>query len=85
MFHINLDVVLTSLPLNCALSYSDNIEVFVSEEFNLCSVYQLTLQCQKIVSADVNVVLCLISCEHENFRHKCAEIVFVLCLEHHPA
>ncbi len=34
---------------------------------------------------NVDVVLCLISCECVNFRLKCAEIVFVLRLELQPA
>lgn len=37
------------------------------------------------VHVNVDVVLCLISCERVNFRLKCAEIVFVLCLELRPA
>lgn len=37
------------------------------------------------VHVNVDVVLCSISCECVNFRLKCAEIVFVLCLEQQPA
>lgn len=88
MFHISLDVaVITRFSLHCALGCSDNAELFVSGELNLCSVYQLTLQGRKIVSAEVhmNVALCLIRCECANLRHKCAEIVFVLRLEQQPA
>ena len=85
MFHINLDVALiTGFPPSCALNNSDNEEVFVSGEFNLCSVYQLTLQGQKtecLPNMNVDVELCLMSCERVHFRLKCAEIVFVQCLK----
>lgn len=37
------------------------------------------------VHMNVDVELCLMSCERVHFRLKCAEIVFVQCLKQQPA